>query len=394
MLKKNLVLFRIYYFFWRFKPLATLMVIYFFHIMQSYTLAMAVFSVFNISYAIMKVPSGMISDKIGRKSVIITANLLLLTAFALLALAGEINARWLLFAFAIFWGISEALASGTLEALIFETSQSLGYEDKFYKIYSKSMVFDQAGCAFGAFWAMAVTYFLPLQVLAWLSVFPPLMQFILSMFFIEPKARKKNFCISFDDFVQTFKQFKNNKKLSFYALADIYFSTLGDISHRLESAYFKSFVSDWIISLARMIKHFFGMLGFAIVSYLKKFHNTEVYFSSITSNVSVRIIALIFNNAGTPFIHSIINFFYATALTAKEDILQHEFLPQYRAATQSVIQFIKGIYMAGLMFVLGFISDICGIYFVMCMLVVLRVLGLVAAYYVKKGITQKKCLTK
>ena len=385
MLKRNITLFRIYYFFWRFKPLATLMVIYFFHIMQSYTLAMAVFSVFNISYAVMKIPSGMVSDKIGRKSVIMTANLLLLTAFLLLALSGELNAKWMLFLFAVFWGTSEALASGTLEALMFETSQNLGYADKFYKVYSKSMIFDQAGCAFGAFWAMVITYFLPLQVLAWLSVFPPFIQFIISMFFVEPEAKKKNICISYSDFVQTFEQFKKNKKLALYAAADVYFSTLGDISHRLESAYFKSFASDWIISLARMCKHFFGMLGFMVVSYLKKFHNAKVYFSSIASNVAVRTIALIFNNACTPFIHAIINFFYATALTAKEDILQHEFLPQYRATTQSVIQFIKGIYMAGLMWLLGIFSDFFGIYSVMCLLVGLRIIGLSGAYYIKRG---------
>ncbi len=384
MLQRNVFLFKFYYFFWRFKPLATLMIVYFSQIMQSFTLAMAVFSVFNISYATAKIPSGLLSDKIGRKPILISANILIFTAFLLLAVSGEFNIKWLLFIFAFLWGCGEALTAGTIEALMYETSQSLGYADKFYLVYSKSMFFDQAGCAFGAFWAMVITYFLPLQFVAWLSVVPPCLQLIVSLFFIEPKIKRTSLTISFSDFSKTFKQFKINKTLAFYTLADIYFSTLGDISHRLESAYFKTFASDWIINLARVIKHFFGMLGFIAVSYLKKFSKTKVYFTSIESNLIVRTAALIFNNIYTPFIHTFINFFYATASTAKTDILQHEFLPEYRATMQAVIQFIKGIYMAALMFLFGIFSDLYGIYSVMILLVILRIIGLTFAYY-KKG---------
>lgn len=380
MIERNITIFKLYYFFWRFKPLATLMIVYFAQVMHSYSSAMAVYAIFNISYALAKIPSGLISDKMGRRPVIISSNILLFIAFLFLAASGQLEITWTLYIFAFLWGCSEALSAGTIEAIMFETSQSLGQSDEFNLFYSKSMYYSQLGCAFGAFSAMAITYFLPLQFVAWLSVFPPFMQLVVSYFFVEPRIQKKHIRISVSDINLALTQFKSNKKLLFYTLSDIYFSTLGDVSHRLESAYFKIFASDWIINLVRVFKHIFGMLGFAFVAYIKRFSNIRIYFGSIICNLFVRTIALVFNNILTPFIHMFINFFYATASTAQTDILQHEFLPEYRATTQAIIQFIKGLYMACVMYLLGIFADMYGIYAAMISLVLLRVIGLFVAY--------------
>lgn len=377
MIKRNIFVFKFYYLFWRFKPLATLMVVYFSQIMESYASAMAVFSIFNISYAIAKLPSGLLSDKIGRKPIIILANSLIFISFLMLAISGQFNIKYGLYIFALLWGIGEALSVGTVDALMFETSQELGQEDKFKLLYAKSMYYDQLGCALGAFCAMTITYFLPLQFVAWLSIFPPFIQLASSVLFVEPHIKRKSISISAKDIYMALGQFKDNTKLAFYTLADIYFSTLGDISHRLESAYFKIFTNDWIVNLARMFKHIFGMIGFAIIPCIKRFSRTQIYFGSIVGNVFIRTIALLLNNICTPFIHMFINFFYATASTAKTDILQHEFLQAYRATAQSVIQFIKGIYMAVIMYLLGIFADTYGIFSAMILLVVLRLVGLV-----------------
>lgn len=386
MLQRNVFLFKFYYFFWRFKPLEVLLIVYLSQVLKSYAMATAVYAIFNISYAVAKIPSGLISDKIGRKSVIIAANILMTMAFCLLALSGQIGVSWLLFAFALLWGCGEALSAGTIEAMIYETSQSLGRKDKFYTIYSKSMFFDQLGCAFGAFCAMAVTYFMPLQVVAWLSVFPPFMQLIVACFFVEPQVEKKAIAFSLGNIADAFGQFKKNKTLCLYALFDVYFSTLGDISHRLESAYFKLFTSNWVISLARVLKHFWGMMGFAFVARLNVFLKVKMFFSSIICNVFVRTLAIAFNNVCSPFIHMFINFFYATGITAKADIMQNEYLPEYRATSEAIIQFIKGIYMSVVMLLLGIIADMQGIYFVMILLVILRIIGLAVAYVLRKDL--------
>ncbi len=384
MIEINLYIFKLYYFFWRFKPLATLMIVYFTQIMKSYSLAMGIFAIFNISYAFAKIPSGLISDKFGRKSTLIVANILTSTAFILLSLAGHFEIKHLLCFFAFLWGVGEALSAGTVDALMYETAKELKQSDYFKSIYAKSMYYDQFGCALGAICAMFITYFLSLQFVAWLSIIPPIILLIVACFFIEPQIKRKNISISKKDIITASKQFIKNKTLAFYALFDIYFSTLSDISHRFESAYFKIFTTDWVISLARVLKHFCGMIGFAFMPYIKHLSNAKTYFGSISCNVLIRTIAIIANNIYTPFIHMFINFFYATASVAKTDILQHEFMPQYRATSQSIIQFVKGIYMSIVMYLLGIIADIYGIYIAMLSLIILRIIGLVAVYFIKR----------
>lgn len=383
MIKRNLYIFKLYYFFWRFKPLAALMIIYFTQITKSYSSAMGIFAIFNISYAFAKIPSGLISDKLGRKPVLIAANIITSSAFILLSLAGQFEIKYFLYLFAFMWGTGEALSAGTVDALMYETATNLKQSNYFKSIYAKSMYYEQLGCALGAICAMFVTYSLPLQFVAWISILPPLTLLIVACFFVEPKIKRKNTTINKNDIITASKQFIKNKTLTFYTLSDIYFSTLGDISHRFESAYFKLFTSDWIISLAKVLKHLFGMLGFAFVPFIKYLSNSKIYFGSISCNILIRTIAVIANNIYTPFIHMFINFFYATASTARTDILQHEFLPQYRATTQSIIQFIKGLYMSTITYLLGIVADLYGIYVAMLSLIVLRIIGLCIVHTVQ-----------
>ena len=380
MIEKNIKIFKWYYFFWRFKPLAVMMIIYFSQITASYTQAMAIFAINNLAYAFFKIPGGFFSDQIGRKPIILLGSILIAISFLLLAVSGQFNIKWILFVFAVLWGVGEALIAGTTDALMFETMSELKESGNFRILYSKSMLSDQLGCAFGAITAMLLAYYTTIQYVAWLSVIPALAQVFISFYFIEPQTRQQKSKLSKMNFLAALLQFIYNKKLLFYTITDIFFSTLGDISHRFESAYFKTFTQEWIISLARVLKHFFGILGFYFIPHIKIFNKAKIYFGSICSNIVIRTIALLFNNGVTPFIHMFINFFYATASTAKSDILQHEFLPKYRATAQSIIFFTKGVFMSLLMLLLGWLADAQGLLFAMSTLVILRVLGLLYAY--------------
>ena len=118
------------------------MIVYFTQVMNSYAYAMAIFAIFNISYALSKIPSGLVSDKIGRKPVLIFSNILMTVAFMFLAFSGQFEIDWLLWIFAILWGIGEAFSAGTIDAMMFETAQSLGKAHKFNILYCKSLSYD------------------------------------------------------------------------------------------------------------------------------------------------------------------------------------------------------------------------------------------------------------
>ena len=79
------------------------MTVYFTQVMNSYASAMAIFAIFNISYAISKIPRGLVSDRIGRKPVLIFSNILMTVAFIFLSFSGQFEMNWLLCFFAVLW---------------------------------------------------------------------------------------------------------------------------------------------------------------------------------------------------------------------------------------------------------------------------------------------------
>ena len=122
-IQRNIRLFKIDAFLGGIWPLSTLAIIYFEQITHSYALAMLVWSVANLTQTFGEIPTGIFSDKIGRRKTLMMSALTILICFILWALAGQFELMSLLFIGAFFWGLSDAFISGTNEALIlFESS--------------------------------------------------------------------------------------------------------------------------------------------------------------------------------------------------------------------------------------------------------------------------------
>ena len=86
-IKRNILLFKLASFFDGFWPLSPLVVIYFEQITNSYATAMGIFSIANILQSIMEIPTGIISDRLGRKKTLCVSSLFFVICFILYALA-------------------------------------------------------------------------------------------------------------------------------------------------------------------------------------------------------------------------------------------------------------------------------------------------------------------
>ena len=84
----------------------------------------------------MEIPTGIFSDKIGRKKTIILSSLLFFITSFIWAFAGSLDNVLLLYVGAVIFGISDAFLSGTNEALMFETMEELKKEDNFDVLFS------------------------------------------------------------------------------------------------------------------------------------------------------------------------------------------------------------------------------------------------------------------
>jgi len=361
MIHRNLTLFKWDNFLGGLWPLSTLSIVYFEQITGSYALAMSVFSLSSLMTTIMEIPISVFSDKMGRRKALLCSPILVFLTFLLWACAGQFSCSWLLFFGALCWGTSMAVASGTLDALVYETMEELKKQGDFNIQYAKNGGWNQIGLAFSAISASIITYFFSIQVLAWISVFPALLHIFIVYLFVEPQKRKNNQRVSsYKHFLIAFRRLRRNKKLRFFAVINLIDNAFGMASFRFESAYYQLFVSDWLINIARFLKQICGMISFFIVPYIRKIGMVKLFFGSMFGNIFVRALGVALSNVLTPFIMSMVNLFYGTARTANADIMQQEFSPNQRATMHSIISFLSGILLAIVMVFLGYIGDVYG----------------------------------
>ena len=91
-------------------------------------------ALWSLPVVLLEVPSGILSDRWSRRGTILLSTLLKAVCFLIWA----IDQSFLFFAFGFLcWGCSEALASGSEEALLFDSLKQKGREQQFESIYAK-----------------------------------------------------------------------------------------------------------------------------------------------------------------------------------------------------------------------------------------------------------------
>lgn len=360
-IQRNIKLFKIDAFLGGSWPLYALAILYFEQITHSYALAMLVWSITNLTQTFMEVPTGILSDKIGRRKTLILAAHSVLTAILLWALAGQFECMWLLFIGAFFWGLCDSLLSGTLDALMYETMEELNQKENFPLFYAQTNFWNQFGLAISTLLAAFVTFFFSLQTLAWLSLVTMIGQLITAYLFVEPKriAEQKR-TTSIAHFIIAFRRLWRNKRLRFYAWFTLMNESVGEAYEQIETAYFQTLIKEWLINVMRFVKLILGMIGFAVVPCVKRFGSVKLFFTSVSLNEILKIIGVALNNTIAPFIMSLVNFCWGISTTAKTNILQQEFSPNQRATMQSIIEVFKGIMTAIVMYLFGVLADISG----------------------------------
>ena len=390
MIRRNLTLFKWDNFLGGLWPLSTLSIIYFEQITHSYAMATAVFAFSSLVTTFMEIPVGVFSDHKGRRQTLLWSPILVFITFLCWALAGEFSCPWLLFVGSVCWGTSAAIASGTQEALVYETMEELKEQGDFNVQYAKNGGWNQIGLAVSAISAAVISYFFSIQTLAWVSVLPALLQVGVVYFFIEPKRIRGNEKVnSYKHFLIAFRRLRRNKRLRFFACIQLIDNAFGMASFRFESAYFQMFVSDWLINMARFLKQFCGIVSFFIVPYIRKIGMIRLFFFSMIGNVFVRGLGVLLSNVFTPFIMSSVNLFYGTARTANADIMQKEFSPNQRATMQSIISFLSGILLAIVMVLFGVLGDLFGPAFAIILGIVVKLLILIVSGLLFKKVYKK-----
>ena len=361
-------------------PMSVLAVVFFQRITGSYAFALGVYSIMGIVQSIAEVPTGIVSDRIGRRKTMVVSAVLEVLMAVIFALAGTLGYKYLLIVGAVVWALAEAFASGTDDALMYETMEELSMSDRYDVLYARSKTFGQIGLGVGALIAAVITYFYSLTVLAWVCVVIDIIPIFICLRFVEPKRHNGEDVTSAKHFIAAIKAFVQNKKLRILAIIQMLNHGISSAGHRFEGAYFNLLIPTWAVNVARIVKQTCGAISFSIAPYFRRFGFYRILVASSIGMMIIKGTAVILNNFVTPFIQSCVNILYGTSATAESALLQQELSSKQRATMGSIVSLFGGILSAVICWGVGIVADLSSVYFAVIMLICSN-LFISAGYY-------------
>lgn len=373
----NVKLFTLFYIFYNFRLYSVLAVIYFYQITHSYSLALSLFSVAQISQGLFEIPLGYYSDKFGR------SNCLRLGAIAsLLSIIFYAFSHNYVFLFigSIFDGVSFAAFSGNNDALLYETLQADNKKESYHHEYGKMNSWLElagfAGVFLGSFMVAK-----SLSLLFYLSIIPRLIAAVLSFGFIDPKIIKNKSKSVKHHFYDSWLMYKTNLKVRLLSITDV-IGAIGGVLWNFQSAFYNLFLPLWATNIVMSINFFTSFVSFRFSGkLLAKYEAMKVlFYSEVYCRVLV-IIAYIFPTIASPFLVATASVSYGPSVVAKSTILQNEFTNEQRATMTSINSFVGNIlYSISAIFV-GIAADHFGV--ARSLLIVQLIMLLIGVIYYK-----------
>jgi len=328
----------------------------------SYAIAMSYLSFITIFTALFEIPTGILSDKIGRKWTMIIASLFMCgeSLFYIIADGVSIASLYILYALAgLCNGFAEATFSGADNAFIYETMSNLKKKKKYHNVFGKFTSMMHFAFAFASLTGgiIATKSFV---LVFYVNLLAQIITLLISLFLIEPKIKEedKSKDGSIEYFLKAFKILRKNKTLRYLSIGSIIERGVGMISYEFRQIFFAQLVSTSIIGLTRFLRHVSG--GISMWYSGKIVDKFGIYKSIIGGTLLAKIIGLfatLLSSFLTPFIFLTTSFIKSPSNIAREKVFQTEFSKNQRATMGSIVSFFGNIVMALGSILVGIFAD-------------------------------------
>jgi len=258
MYKKNIRLLKIFNFLIGFTFFAPLAIIYFSRVSGSYALGASIFGITMLASAIFEVPTGIWSDRVGRRGTIILGSWARVIAFVLYAIG---LSYWWLVAGAILEGLSRSFYSGNNDAFLHDTLADEGLEGDYDEHLGKTSSAEHIAYGISGLLGGIVASF-SFDYVMWLSVIPQIYMTYISYKFIELRIRFKLDTNVYAHIREAIKLFIHNKKLRLLAITDAISFSTGEVSFQFRSAFLQSVWPLWAIGLVSTFTSIGASLSF------------------------------------------------------------------------------------------------------------------------------------
>jgi len=347
----------------------------------SFATAMAVFSILNISQALFEIPTGVWSDKMGRRKTFIIGSLSEMAGGLFYYIAFFTNyGMWSFFMGATCFGFANALYSGNNNALVYETLDYYRAKKEMSEVFGKMRTMGQVALTLSGILAtLCLWRGLSYESLVFFSLFPLALSTLFSFFLVEPPRQKG---VQEHNSLQHLKDavilLWKHPTLFRIACAGALKRGLGDSSHSMVPGFVETVWPIWMTPLFRALQNVFGAIGFFFAGRINKKIGlmNSVLYGTVYSTV-MYMIGYFANAFYSPMLFLTTQISYAFSATADEALQQERFSDQQRATMGSVISVSTAIVGALGSVLLGVMADLWG---ARTALIMLMVMGTPSAY--------------
>lgn len=341
-------------FFTDFKLFAPVAIIYFARVSGSYALGMSIFSITMISSALFEVPTGVFSDRIGRKMTVICGAL---AAVAYALLYASATSYPILILGAIAEGLSRAFYSGNNDALVYDSVAARGRVSSYASVLGRTSAMFQAALAVSSLFGGFVADW-SFRLVMWVSVLPQILCLFLAFRLEEPPKRSPLSGNAYAHLGLAFRNFLSNRKLMIISLSSMFGYGFGEASYLFQSAFYATLWPIWAIGIAKTLSHLGATLSFRLSGrVLGRWNAYRVFLVDSVWNRMVNTVSLVFPTVLSPLIMSTTSLLFGISTIAKSSLLQQEFTPTERATMGSLNSFGGSVFFGVVSFGIGLVAD-------------------------------------
>ncbi|MDD3019361.1 MAG: MFS transporter [Alphaproteobacteria bacterium] len=341
-------------------------ILYFSEITGSFTTSMGVFSVATITMAILEVPTGILSDKWGRRNLLIMGCLLEFLATLAYALGGTsflFNGTIWLYIGGILFGMAGSLFSGNNYALLYETAQSLRQRHRLSHILGRNASMEQLGLALASAAGGGLLWFgTGFDTLVWLTLIPMGLAIVTAIMVMEPPRHSISESNAWNHMKEALHLLITNKQLRLLTLCSGWKTGWGLASHSLMPKFIEMVWPLWAVPFYRFGQNLVGFVSYWLAGKVtdKLTPLKTLVGASFLSDV-ISVISVSLANLFSPFLLFITQFNWAVGNTANDTLQQHQFSAEQRSTMGSLISLTISIINALAALALGLIADTFGV---------------------------------
>ncbi|HEX3051553.1 MAG TPA: MFS transporter [Aggregatilineaceae bacterium] len=337
---------------------APIMIIYFAQVSGSYALGMSVFAITSLSSALLEVPTGVFSDRIGRKRTLILGAAAEAAAVLFYAWGGTYLR---LACGAFFQGTAWAFFSGNNNALLYDTLAASGQQDDYQHHLGRITSMDHMALALSGVTG-GILAAVSLHLVMWLSLLPALVGLGISVWVQEPAVLVHPAENVAAHTRRALHLILRNRKLRLISLASILSGSIGEASYQLRAAFVQTLWPLWALGLAQTMGNVFASASFFFSGRLiRRFSEFQLLLWGGAVSQTVNTVAVVAPTVCSPALLSSTGMIYGVNMVAKDGLMQREFTSEQRATMGSLVSLAGRIAFAFFSLLQGLLADQIGV---------------------------------